>query len=69
MMLSNTGWRQSGPAYCYFPEVRSRRNFYYHYVNDIENVMILETTLHKLFGKLMIALEPTDVLNTYNNKT
>ena len=35
----------------------------------MENVMILETTLHKLFGKFMIALEPTDVLNTYRIRT
>lgn len=46
--------------------VRRRLNFYYHNINDIENVMILESTLHKFFGKFMIALEPTDVLNIYN---
>lgn len=55
--------------YRYFPEVRSRLNFHYHNVSDIENVMILEATLHKLFGKFMIALEPTDTLNTYKIRT
>lgn len=54
--------------YRYFPEV-SRLNFHYHNINDNENVMILETTPRKLFGKFMIALEPTDTLNTYKIRT
>ena len=48
--------------YRYFLEVRSRLDFHYNNINDIENVMILETILYKLFGKL---LGPTDVRNTY----
>lgn len=54
--------------YRYFPEV-SRLNLHYHNINDMKNVVILETILRKLFGKFMIALEPTDTLNTYKIRT
>ena len=53
----------------YFPNVRSRLNFYYENINSMENVMMLSNYLHDEFGSFRLALEPTGNTNEYRVKT